>query len=227
MIVAQAYLQEHQQRLGDSALAMAFQLRNGVVLTFNQEQLDQVLSTQAAAPPARRGGDHRRQAPDPRQCRRQPAARLRSRSAQSSGLGLQPGAPRAVRPAAEPDRRPGARSGPARSHHRQLSLCRAADRPAGPGPCPERHQRRARLSGSGASPIRRADHLRLPLRGGGAADPLRLGLARPRLRLPAGAPRGAAGGCRRAGAQRRPHGQGRGGPAGRRGRHPRAGPSTG
>jgi len=48
MIVAQAYLQEHQQRLGDSALAMVSALRNGVVLTFNQEQLDQVLSAHAA-----------------------------------------------------------------------------------------------------------------------------------------------------------------------------------
>ena len=48
MIVAQAYLQEHQQRLGDSALAMVAALRNGVVLTFNQEQLDQVLSAHAA-----------------------------------------------------------------------------------------------------------------------------------------------------------------------------------
>jgi two-component system nitrogen regulation sensor histidine kinase NtrY len=48
MIVAQAYLQEHQQRLGDSALAMVAALRNGVVLTFNQEQLGQVLSAHAA-----------------------------------------------------------------------------------------------------------------------------------------------------------------------------------
>ena len=48
MIVAQAYLQEHQQRLGDSALAIVAALRNGVVLTFNQQQLDQVLSAHAA-----------------------------------------------------------------------------------------------------------------------------------------------------------------------------------
>ncbi len=48
MIVAQAYLQEHQQRLGDSALAMVATLRNGVVLTYNQQQLDQMLSALAA-----------------------------------------------------------------------------------------------------------------------------------------------------------------------------------
>ena len=48
MIVARAYLEEHQQRLGDSALAMVAALRNGVVLTFNQQQLDQVLSAHAA-----------------------------------------------------------------------------------------------------------------------------------------------------------------------------------
>jgi two-component system, NtrC family, nitrogen regulation sensor histidine kinase NtrY len=48
MIVAQAYLQEHQQRLGDSALAMAAALRSGVLLSYNQQQLDQLLSAHAA-----------------------------------------------------------------------------------------------------------------------------------------------------------------------------------
>jgi len=47
-IVAQAYLQEHQQRLGDSAVAVVAALRYGVVLNFNQQQLNQVLSANAA-----------------------------------------------------------------------------------------------------------------------------------------------------------------------------------
>jgi len=48
LIVAQAYLQEHQQRLGDSALAMASDLRSGSLLTFHQQELNQVLSVHAA-----------------------------------------------------------------------------------------------------------------------------------------------------------------------------------
>src|SRR5262249_26901208 len=49
MIVAQAYLQEHQQRLGDSALAMASDLqRGGLLLSFAQQEVEQVLSVHAA-----------------------------------------------------------------------------------------------------------------------------------------------------------------------------------
>jgi two-component system, NtrC family, nitrogen regulation sensor histidine kinase NtrY len=49
LIVAQAYLQEHQQRLGDSALAMASDLqREGLPLSFDQRELEQVLSVHAA-----------------------------------------------------------------------------------------------------------------------------------------------------------------------------------
>jgi two-component system nitrogen regulation sensor histidine kinase NtrY len=43
--VAQAYLQEHQQHLGDQALAMASDLqRQGPLLTFDRSQLEQVLT---------------------------------------------------------------------------------------------------------------------------------------------------------------------------------------
>ncbi len=47
LIVAQAYLQEHQQRLGDSALAMASDLQRAGPL-LNREQLEQMLSVHAA-----------------------------------------------------------------------------------------------------------------------------------------------------------------------------------
>jgi two-component system, NtrC family, nitrogen regulation sensor histidine kinase NtrY len=47
-IVAQNYLQEHQQRLGDSAFDMASGLRNSVLLSFSQQQLDRILSANAA-----------------------------------------------------------------------------------------------------------------------------------------------------------------------------------
>jgi len=45
--VAQAYLQEHRQRLSDSALDMAAGLRNNGFLSLSQQQLDQVLSANA------------------------------------------------------------------------------------------------------------------------------------------------------------------------------------
>jgi two-component system nitrogen regulation sensor histidine kinase NtrY len=48
LLVAQAYLQEHQQRLGDEALAMASDLqRQGPSLQFNRAQLTQLLSLHA------------------------------------------------------------------------------------------------------------------------------------------------------------------------------------
>jgi len=48
LLVAQAYLQEHQQRLGDEALAMASDLqRQGPSLEFNRAQLAQLLSLHA------------------------------------------------------------------------------------------------------------------------------------------------------------------------------------
>ncbi|HXQ41990.1 MAG TPA: PAS domain-containing sensor histidine kinase [Candidatus Udaeobacter sp.] len=48
LLVAQAYLQEHQQRLGDEALAMASDLqRQGPSLQFNRGQLAQLLSLHA------------------------------------------------------------------------------------------------------------------------------------------------------------------------------------
>jgi two-component system nitrogen regulation sensor histidine kinase NtrY len=48
LLVAQAYLQEHQQRLGDEALAMASDLqRQGPSLQFNRGQLTQLLSLHA------------------------------------------------------------------------------------------------------------------------------------------------------------------------------------
>ncbi len=48
LLVAQAYLQEHQQRLGDEALAMASDLqRQGPSLNFNRTQLAQLLSLHA------------------------------------------------------------------------------------------------------------------------------------------------------------------------------------
>jgi two-component system nitrogen regulation sensor histidine kinase NtrY len=47
--VAQAYLQEHQQNLGDAALAMASDLkREGPLLTINRDQLEQVLTVHSA-----------------------------------------------------------------------------------------------------------------------------------------------------------------------------------
>ena len=46
--VAQAYLREHQQRLSDSAFDMAAGLRNSVFLSLSHQQLDQLLSANAA-----------------------------------------------------------------------------------------------------------------------------------------------------------------------------------
>jgi two-component system nitrogen regulation sensor histidine kinase NtrY len=47
--VAQAYLQEHQQHLGDEALAMANDIqREGPLLTINRDQFEQVLTVHAA-----------------------------------------------------------------------------------------------------------------------------------------------------------------------------------
>ena len=47
--VAQAYLQEHQQHLGDEALAMAGDIqREGPLLTINRDQFEQVLTVHSA-----------------------------------------------------------------------------------------------------------------------------------------------------------------------------------
>jgi two-component system, NtrC family, nitrogen regulation sensor histidine kinase NtrY len=47
--VAQAYLQEHQQHLGDAALAMASDIqREGPLLTFNRDRFEQVLTVHSA-----------------------------------------------------------------------------------------------------------------------------------------------------------------------------------
>jgi two-component system nitrogen regulation sensor histidine kinase NtrY len=48
LVVAQAYLKEHQQRLGDSALAMASDMRSNTLLGYSQAQLEQLLSVHAA-----------------------------------------------------------------------------------------------------------------------------------------------------------------------------------
>jgi two-component system nitrogen regulation sensor histidine kinase NtrY len=48
-IVANAYMQEHQQRLGESALDMAAALRSGVLLTYSQQQLNRLLWANASA----------------------------------------------------------------------------------------------------------------------------------------------------------------------------------